>query len=752
MSHQRTNGRAIQQAHAAGALVAMEELRGHRLLLAVGAILLLSLSAMEYILDGMMPELFWQRIGMAALLVGAHVATHLVRGMAWRPIIYATYFLGTGWVVYLLNYNDFAFEYGASLLVVVAAIGTSFRRTSALYTYSAFTVAAVTAVVLLTEGGEFNRALYVGQVAMVLLLAAGTLGARLRADAELAQSEERYAISARGSNDGLWDWDLRANRVYYSPRWAEMLGLAADQLEPAPDSWFRRVHPDDLLHLKARIAAHLSSEEPHVEVEYRALHRDGEYRWMLTRGIAVRDEAGQSYRMAGSQTDISERKRSEAQLVHDALHDPLTGLANRALFVDRLERVMAAARRRKAHNFAVLFLDLDRFKIVNDSLGHLAGDEVLVSVARRLEICLRKGDTVARFGGDEFVVLLDDLSDVSEAARVAERIQVAIGEPMTVAGKEIRTTTCVGLSLSTTGYARPEEMLRDSDTALYRAKSAGRSRCAVFDRTMHAEAVAQLQLELEMRGALDRDEFVLHYQPIMHLDSGVLTGFEALLRWQHPDGGLLFPKSFISIAEDTGLIVPLGMWVVEHACRQLREWQATYPDTELRMSVNLSGRQMLQPDLADRIEEILQETGVRPDLLNLEITEATLMADIATSGVVLERLRSRGVQITIDDFGTGYSSLGYLNQFPVDRLKIDPSFVASMRSQDTLSEVVGTIATLARNLGMTAVAEGVETDEQLRDIRELGCDFAQGYLFSEPLPPALVSEFMAQTRRAAGVR
>jgi diguanylate cyclase (GGDEF)-like protein/PAS domain S-box-containing protein len=727
--------------------VTREELKSHRLLLAVGAIIIVALSAVEYLVDGSPPALLGQRLAMAALLVGAHASTYLIHDARSRWVIHATYYTGTAWIVYLLQHNDFAFEYGTSLLVVVAAVGTSFRKTPALYVYSAFTVGLVLAAAALAEGPDINRPLFVGQVAMVLLLAAGTLSVRLRAEAELAQSEERYAISARGANDGLWDWDLRENRVYYSPRWAEMLGLDAEAIEPSPDSWFRRVHPDDLLHLKARIAAHLNSEEPHVEVEHRALHVDGEYRWMLTRGIAVRDEQGQCYRMAGSQTDITERKRSEEQLVHDALHDPLTGLANRALFVDRLDRVLAHARRRRSFNFAVLFLDLDRFKVVNDSLGHLAGDEVLVNVARRLETCLRKGDTVARFGGDEFVVLLNDLADVAEAAKVAERIQGAISAPMTVEGHEIHTTTCVGLALSTTGYARPEEMLRDADTALYRAKSEGRGRREVFDRAMHAQAVAQLQLELEMRGALDRNEFTVHYQPIVAVDSGMLTGFEALVRWQHPVHGLLYPRSFIGIAEDTGLIVPLGLWVLERACGQLRIWQQGYAGGDLRMSVNLSGRQMLQPDLPDRIEQILLRTGVRPDLLNLEITESTLMSDIPSSSAVLTRLRGRGVQITIDDFGTGYSSLGYLHQFPVDRLKIDPSFVASIRSDDAVSEVVGTIATLARNLGMTAVAEGVETDQQLTDVVRLGCDYAQGYFFSEPLPEARISEFIAEYHR-----
>jgi diguanylate cyclase (GGDEF)-like protein/PAS domain S-box-containing protein len=721
-----------------------DELRSHRTLLATAMVLILAISAIE-VVAGAQPAFLPGRLLVAAYIAAGFAGSFIIRATYLRPLIHSAYFVGTSWLILVLHRIGFEFDHALTLLVVVAAVSSAFRRQRELYLYAAMVTLLVAGAALLSDEAVINLPLFVGQITLIFLLSGLTLGSRLRHEAELAASEERYALAAHGANDGLWDWDLRTNEVYYSPRWAMMMGLNGGELRPTPDAWFSRVHPDDLLPLKARIAAHLNSEEPHFEFEYRVLQPNGSELWLLSRGIAVRDATGKPYRMAGSQTDLTDRKRAQEQLVHDAMHDSLTGLANRALFVDRLERVLTHVRRRRSHNYAVLFIDLDRFKVINDSLGHLIGDAVLKEVGGRLESCLRKGDTVARFGGDEFVVLLDDLADVNEATRIADRIQGELQAPITLAAHQIHTSACIGMTLSSTGYTSAEDVLRDADTALYRAKGAGRARCEVFDPSMHAEAVALLQLELDLRGALERREFVLHYQPIISLDTGAVTGFEALVRWQHPKHGLLRPDRFIQLAEDTGLIVPLGFWIVEEACRRVREWDALDLGLQpLELSVNISAKQLLQPDLVERLDAILVETGVEPDRLNLEITESSLMVDAEATGTVLRRLKSRGMQIAIDDFGTGYSSLSYLHHFPVDTLKIDPSFVAQLKTDGNLAELVHTITTLARNLGMTAVAEGVETNAQLDDIARLGCDFGQGYLFAQPMPADEMAAWLTQ--------
>jgi diguanylate cyclase (GGDEF)-like protein/PAS domain S-box-containing protein len=730
------------------AAIRADELRGHRALLGTALVLILATSLIELLAGAAAPPFLFGRSMMAVFIAAALAASYLAPGPYLRPAFYTLYCVGTAWLVYVLQRTGFAVEYALTLLVVVAAVNTSFRRLRELYLYAVLTTLLVAVAALLTEAAALNRLLYVGQVGLVFLLSALTLGARLRQQAELAASEERFALAAEGASDGLWDWDLSTNEVYYSPRWKQMLGLEGEPAEASPETWFRHVHPDDLLPLKAKIAAHLNSEAPHFEFEYRILRRDGTERWLLSRGVAVRGADGTPHRMAGSQTDMTARKLAEAQLLHDAMHDSLTGLANRALFVDRLERVLAHARRRKHHNYAVVFLDLDRFKVINDTLGHLVGDDVLKVIADRLETSLRKGDTIARFGGDEFVVLLDHLADVGEATKIADRIQAEMQAPITIGTHQIHTSVCMGITLSTAGYTQAEEVLRDADTALYRAKQAGRARYEVFDPSMHAEAVAILQLELDLRGALERSEFSLHYQPIISLESQAVTGFEALVRWSHPTRGLLMPDQFIPLAEETGIIVPLGFWIIEEACRRLHEWDPPEASaTPLRMSINLSARQIVQPDLVERIDEIVATIGVDPARLNLEVTESALMADAEATAAVLRRLKSRGIGIAIDHFGTGYSSLSYLHHFPVDTLKIDPSFVARMKTDGNLAELVHVITTLARNLGMTAVAEGVETSAQLDDIADIGCDLGQGFLFAQPMPAEQVAEWLAAARQ-----
>ncbi|HEU5357809.1 MAG TPA: EAL domain-containing protein [Gemmatimonadales bacterium] len=556
---------------------------------------------------------------------------------------------------------------------------------------------------------------------------------RKRSEEALRESEERYALAERGANDGLWDWNLRTGRVYFSPRWKAMIGAAEHEVGTAPEEWFGRVHPDELEQLKMDIDLHVTGHTPHLETEHRMRHRDGLYRWVLTRGLAVRDSTGRAYRLAGSQTDITARKSVEEQLLHDAFHDPLTGLPNRALFMDRLGHAIRRGRRSDSRS-AVLFLDLDRFKVVNDSLGHVRGDQLLVAIARRLEDCVRPGDTVARLGGDEFVVLLDEVPTVEEAEEIAGRIQESLDVPFQLAGQEVYTTASIGIAISSTGHERAEDLLRDADTAMYDAKAQGKATHRVFHQGMHSHAMTQLQLETDLRRALDRGELVLFYQPIVSLAHGRVTGFEALVRWRHPERGFLGPEEFIPLAEETGLIQRIGQWVLGEACRTLRGWLDQHPGYgPLSVSVNISARQFQTPELVAEVAAVLTDVPLPPGALRLEITEGTIMGQAESSVAVLRGLKQAGVQVQVDDFGTGYSSLSYLQRFQLDALKIDRSFVGALGNPGENPEIVRTIITLAKNLGMAVIAEGVETPRQRTILQQLGCDYVQGWLFSHPL-------------------
>jgi diguanylate cyclase (GGDEF)-like protein len=432
--------------------------------------------------------------------------------------------------------------------------------------------------------------------------------------------------------------------------------------------------------------------------------------------------------------EVCVRKQAEEQLLHNAFHDGLTGLANRALFVDHLKLALGRAERHEAYQFAVLFLDLDRFKFVNDSLGHTVGDQVLVGIARRLETAMRPGDTVSRLGGDEFTILLDDLGDTGEARAVAERLQRELSMPYNLGGQEVFITVSIGIATSATGYQCAEDIIQDADTAMYRAKHLGKARHEVFNQAMRTHAVDVLEMERDLRRAVERQEMFLQYQPIVSLDTGALRGFEALVRWQHPERGLIPPLKFIPIAEETGQIIPLGIWVLGQACRQMRRWQDLSPaDEPLTISVNLSAKQFMQHDLLEQIQAVLRETELDPRSLKLEITETVVMENIETATRTLEQLRALGVELSIDDFGTGYSSLSYLQSFPVSTLKVDRSFVSRITESDGTTEIVRTILRLAQHLGMSVVAEGVETEQQRAQLRALECEFGQGYYFSKPM-------------------
>jgi diguanylate cyclase (GGDEF)-like protein/PAS domain S-box-containing protein len=552
---------------------------------------------------------------------------------------------------------------------------------------------------------------------------------RKRAEAARRDSDERYALAVRGSNDGLWDWNLHTKDVYFSPRWKAILGCAEDEIDNSLEGWFSHVHPEDRQRLEAAIMAHLDGQTPHFEQEHRLLHKDGNYRWVLSRGMAVRDATGKSSRIAGSLTDITERK----------VADVLTGLPNRVLFLDRLGRALEHAKWSQDFLFAVLLLDLDRFKMINESLGHVIGDQMLSAMAHRLEDCLRnaaprpgEGYTIARLGGDEFAILLEGIQDINDATCVAERLQQQLAAPFTLGGHEVFTTASIGIALSATGYGRPEDLLRDADTAMYRAKAHGKACHEVFDTAMHARAVARLQVETDLRRAVERQEFRVVYQPIVALASGRLVGFEALVRWQHPHRGLVPPLEFIPVAEENGLIIPIGQWVLRTACQQIRAWQQQCSaHLPLSIGVNLSGKEFMQPNLAAQIAQVLEETALEPRSLQLEITESVLMDHTAAG--TLAQLRALGLELSMDDFGTGYSSLSYLHRFPMQILKIDRSFVNRMGAEGPNANIVRTIISLARDLGMQVIAEGVETAEHLDALRALNCGYGQGYFFSKPL-------------------
>jgi PAS domain S-box-containing protein len=568
----------------------------------------------------------------------------------------------------------------------------------------------------------------------IALARIGTQLSHKRAQESLKESEERYALAARGANDGLWDWNLLTNVIYFSERWKSMLGYQDNEVGDKPPEWFHRIHESDRNRVKEELASHQNGLTPHFESVHRMRHKDGTFRWMLSRGIATQDPSGKPVRMAGSQTDITEGKVS----------DPLTGLPNRLLFLDRLDRLMKRAKRHTT-SFAVLFLDLDAFKMVNDSLGHLIGDQLLLAVAERLERCLRATDTVARIGGetftlariggDEFTVLLDELKEPGDAERAAERIMKGLSEPFLLGGKEVFTSASIGIALSTSAYHRPEEILRDADTAMYRAKTLGKARFVVFNTDMRASVMARLELETDLRRALDRQEFRNVYQPIVSLETSEIMGFEALLRWEHPTRGLLAPKEFIPVAEETGLIRELGWWNLCQACTDISEWNAhARRDRPLTMSVNLSIKQFMQPNLVEKIRNLLQELNVSPEILKLEITESTVMEDPAVAVEMLQQMKALGIRLAIDDFGTGYSSLSYLHRFPLDTLKIDRSFISGSEGGVNGMEIARTILPLARNLSLDVVAEGVETAEQVAELKRLKCQYAQGFYFSKPVP------------------
>ncbi|MBI1358182.1 MAG: EAL domain-containing protein [Acidobacteria bacterium] len=548
----------------------------------------------------------------------------------------------------------------------------------------------------------------------------------------LRASEATRVLEKRGETEGLWDWDLRQDRMAFSPRWAKMLGYAHEEIGDSPESWFNLIHPHDLGRTLDRLTDHLEGREPTFEAEHRIRSRDGGYCWVLNRGQALFGEGGKPERILGSQMHLGRLKSFESKLLHDATHDKLTGLPNRHYLLARLREEISRCHRNPNYGFAVMFMDLDGFKDINDSLGHIAGDRMLSLVGRRLSDAKRPEDTVARMGGDEFVVIVRNVLDEAEALVHAGRIQEVLGQPFQVGEQELVTGTSIGIALSASNLHRAEDLLRNADIAMYHAKSTHKGQIQLFDEEMHVRTRRLWSLQNDLRGAIERDELKLLYQPFISLDNNRICGAEALIRWERSDGELVSPSEFIPLAEEQGLIGAIGEWALRRACEQNKAWQ----DEGLRpikISVNLSTKQLSNHEFASTVRRTLTESGLDPRWLQLELTESALMGSLDATPASLYSLFCMDIQLAIDDFGTGYSSLGYLRRLKFDTLKIDKSFVEDIASDRRAAALARSIISMAHSLRMTSLAEGVETPEQLELLRAYGCGTIQGYLASRPL-------------------
>jgi diguanylate cyclase (GGDEF)-like protein/PAS domain S-box-containing protein len=580
---------------------------------------------------------------------------------------------------------------------------------------------------------------------------------RLHGDALAAleaarQSEERYALAAAGSNDGLWDWNVRTNTLYCSERWKLMIGLSANDRVSTLEEWLNLADEEDRPGLRQAIEAHLGGQRSHFEIEYRLRHVDGSTRWLHCRGMAVRDEYGHATRLAGSQTDISEQRRIRDSLAQAAQHDALTDLPNRTLFRELVQRAIAQTSRAGSSGYAVLFIDLDGFKLINDTHGHVAGDRFLKAIAKRLHSHLRPGDVLARLGGDEFGVLAQNIQTGEDVCAIAQRLQEALAEPFALNWQRIRSAASIGIVVGTPQAKSVDALLRDADIAMYRAKAAGRGGYVLFDPDMHTADLNRLTIETELRRAIERNSLTVFYQPIVQLPSSRICGLEALVRWERADGRIMAPSDFIAIAEETGLIVQLTYQVLGQACHQVAAWQQMF-GRALDLSVNISPKLFSRPEFIDKVEEAIRESGLLPGSLRLEIPESVLIDHSNVVGHHFDRLRALRVALHLDNFGTGYASLSYLQRYPVDALKLDKSFVARMGTPGN-DGVGGAIVKLARELGMGLIAEGVETAAHVEQLRALDCPHAQGYLFSKPvtandMAPMLASESTSLTFSAA---
>jgi diguanylate cyclase (GGDEF)-like protein/PAS domain S-box-containing protein len=563
----------------------------------------------------------------------------------------------------------------------------------------------------------------------------------------LQKSEERLESILNSLDEVVWSAEVNPMKLLYlNPAAEQVYGRSVSEFFENVTLWLEVVHPDDR-QLLAK-SAQLLQEKGNMTMEYRILRPDGEVRWLSSRRRAHYDTNGILIRADGIIRDITEQKIAQEQLIYEALHDALTGLSNRNLFLERVENALQRSNRHPESRFAVLFIDLDRFKAINDSLGHQVGDQLICATARRLESIVRTTDTIARLGGDEFVILLEPIVDINDAIRIADRISVQLRSPLNLDGRDVFTSASIGIALSQSNYNHAFELLRDADIAMYRAKAKGKSCYEVFDSEMYAQAIAQLQLENDLRQALAQNEFHVYYQPIISAKTGKLAGFEALVRWQQPQRGFVSPAQFIPTAEEMGLIVPLGEWILETVCQQISRWRKQFSlKIPPKVSVNLSAKQLRDSAFIEKIDRLLLKKNLEGRYLQLELTESMLMDDVENLIDILAQLRLRGIQLSIDDFGTGYSSLSYLHRFPVNYLKIDRSFVKDISTNRESLQITESIVALSNNLNLAAVAEGVETKEQLTLLRQLGCEYVQGYLFSRPLPVEDATQLLGRLLR-----
>lgn len=583
--------------------------------------------------------------------------------------------------------------------------------------------------------------------------------AELSAQAEsLARSEERFRIAVQGSQHGIWDWDLQTNSVYYAPQWKQLVGCSDESIGTSPDEWFGRIASGHLTKFHDAITELGEGETELLDIELEMTHADGHLRWMLCRATAHQDEHGKVTRLAGSLADITELKAAQERLRVLAHHDRLTGLPNRAVFTERVSYALACAKRDPSRNFAVLFGDFDGFKNVNDCLGHAVGDAMLIRAAECFRSMLRDVDTVARMGGDEFAIILDDIQRPEDAVETAERLIDSFREPYSLKGHEVISTLSLGLVMSGPKYESAEAMLRDADAAMYQAKTSGKSRVQIFDEKMHEAAMRRLDTERELRAAtrdfaaMDR-EFRLQYQPIVELADGRIAGFESLVRWDHPISGMISPDRFVPIAEDAGMIIPLGEWTLHRACEQAVIWRRNLgPSRPFKVNVNLSRRQLMQPDLIPMLQRVIEQTGVRPADLVLELTETSMMDSRIDAVKIMNKIRDLGVGMAMDDFGTGHSSLSCLRQFPIQTLKIDRAFLLTITEKREFSAVVQAIVTLAYNLNLNVVAEGVENDAQLVQLQAMECGCAQGFYFSRPVDAMDATQLLDGGLRLPGLK
>lgn len=566
---------------------------------------------------------------------------------------------------------------------------------------------------------------------------------RKRSEEALIRSQERFELVARATSDAVWDWNLATNEIWWNKGFQSLFGYSAEEVGVGFDSWMLRLHPDDSESVVQDIYRHIENKETNWMAEYRFLRADGSYAFVINRGYIVYDENKGPIRMLGSIMDVSERKSLEDQLSHQALHDPLTKIANRVLFKDRIDHALTKLARSNS-SLAVLFLDLDNFKAVNDSLGHSTGDKLLICVAERLQDCLRGSDTAARFGGDEFAILMESMYRPEEATTIAERIIAVLKQPFRIDGKEIRVGSSIGIAMTVPNDSvGSDELLRNADLAMYMAKSQGKGKYVVFEPKMHEALLERIKLEEELRRGIDNGEFVIHYQPIFHLKSGKVMGIEALVRWLHPRLGLLDPGKFIPLAEETELIVPLGEWILVEACRQAQEWRREYQEElDLTLTVNISIHQFLQEQLVEIIGRALKLSGLPAHSLVLEITESFMIQDTEAMIVKLHKLKKLGIRLAIDDFGTGYSSLSYLQRFPIDILKIDKSFIDKLGKGAEGNAVARAIIMMAEALKLKTIAEGIENELQVEELIILNCEFGQGYHFAKPLTSDGVNELL----------